>query len=219
MARKKEQITRKEDILNAAQKLFSQNGFEKTTIEQIANKAGIAKGSVYIDFSSKQEILHAIIERFGKQRIQEIEEKIEQLSPPYLNAIKEIILEDILKVFKMANTQVDTHIRLMYTRYQVNQKFKYLIEKRKEILAKLLKNSAENGEMSEYADYKRISDMLYLMLVAFYPPYAFKYSVSNNQDKGIDDIKKLMASDAVYALEIFFDGIKYNKTERKNNEA
>jgi len=49
-------------ILNAAMSLFGKAGFEATTTDQIAAKAGVAKGSVYHHFKSKQEIFEAVFE-------------------------------------------------------------------------------------------------------------------------------------------------------------
>ena len=49
-------------ILKAAEKLFAQNGFYGTEVEQIAKTAGMAKGTVYNYFTNKEEILISIIE-------------------------------------------------------------------------------------------------------------------------------------------------------------
>lgn len=43
-------------ILNATDQLFRERGFRATTIEDIADRAGIGKGTVYLHFSSKFEI-------------------------------------------------------------------------------------------------------------------------------------------------------------------
>ena len=51
----------KQNILNAALKLFSTNGYEATGIEQITNEVGIKKASFYSHFKSKQELLDTLI--------------------------------------------------------------------------------------------------------------------------------------------------------------
>lgn len=58
MARKRAQ--REGDILNAAQGLFFTKGVAGTTIDDIANKADISKGAVYLHFKTKDEIYFAI---------------------------------------------------------------------------------------------------------------------------------------------------------------
>lgn len=51
----------REDILEAAERLFRHFGYRKTTVADIARAAGMAKGSVYLHFSSKEEIFLAIV--------------------------------------------------------------------------------------------------------------------------------------------------------------
>jgi len=50
------------DILAAARKLFATAGFEATSIDGIAAKAGVAKGAVYHHFDSKEEIFTRVLE-------------------------------------------------------------------------------------------------------------------------------------------------------------
>ena len=50
-----------EKILDAATELFSENGYNATSISDISKKAGISKGLVYNYFKSKDELLDAII--------------------------------------------------------------------------------------------------------------------------------------------------------------
>ncbi len=49
----------KKAILSAAIELFAQNGFEQTSIAQLARTAGVGKGTVYSYFKTKQDILQA----------------------------------------------------------------------------------------------------------------------------------------------------------------
>ncbi len=49
-------------IMQAAISLFSEKGFEKTSIEELARAAGIGKGTIYGYFQTKSDILHAFCE-------------------------------------------------------------------------------------------------------------------------------------------------------------
>jgi AcrR family transcriptional regulator len=55
------QINKKTAILLAAVKIFARDGFKKATIDEIVEKAGVAKGTAYYYFKSKQEIFEAIV--------------------------------------------------------------------------------------------------------------------------------------------------------------
>lgn len=53
--------TRKEQILQAALEVFSEKGYHKAKIEDIAQCAGIGKGTVYEYFSSKEQLFQAML--------------------------------------------------------------------------------------------------------------------------------------------------------------
>ena len=58
-----DKITTKERILFASLDLFSKNGFEATSTEQIATAVGIKKPSLYDHFKNKQDILDSLISK------------------------------------------------------------------------------------------------------------------------------------------------------------
>jgi len=62
---------RRQEILEAAMTLFSQKGFERTTVDEIASSANVGKGTVYLYFDNKEQIFLAIIEK-GLLELQEL---------------------------------------------------------------------------------------------------------------------------------------------------
>jgi AcrR family transcriptional regulator len=58
--REREKTQTRINIINAAEKLFLSQGFENTTMEQIANKAQYSKGTIYNYYNSKDELYVAI---------------------------------------------------------------------------------------------------------------------------------------------------------------
>jgi AcrR family transcriptional regulator len=70
---------RRRDILEAATRLFRERGFDPTTVQAIAGSAGVAAGTVYLYFSSKEAILLALFQDFETgllARIAEISEEV-----------------------------------------------------------------------------------------------------------------------------------------------
>ena len=59
--RKKEKENRKNAILKAARQLFFEKGFKFVTVDSIAAKAELSKGSIYLYFDSKEEIYVQIL--------------------------------------------------------------------------------------------------------------------------------------------------------------
>ncbi|MBN8620470.1 MAG: helix-turn-helix transcriptional regulator, partial [Anaerolineae bacterium] len=56
-------IERENRILDAAARLITHYGFDKTTVSDIAEAAGISKGAVYLHYKSKEALFEALIIR------------------------------------------------------------------------------------------------------------------------------------------------------------
>jgi AcrR family transcriptional regulator len=63
---------RREELMNAAQRLFLKHGAGPTTIEQITTGAAVAKGTFYLYFSSKEDVLAALRARFAQELLARI---------------------------------------------------------------------------------------------------------------------------------------------------
>src|SRR5215831_17373889 len=74
--RTKPPAERREELMNAAQVLFLKHGVRPVTIDQITSSARVAKGTFYLYFSSKEDILAALGERFGRTLLSKIEAAI-----------------------------------------------------------------------------------------------------------------------------------------------
>ena len=65
----------KDAILDATDRLLARYGYRKMTVEDIAAEAGIGKGSIYLHFSSKEEVVLSHIDRIVdrlRERLKEI---------------------------------------------------------------------------------------------------------------------------------------------------
>lgn len=68
--------TRREQILDAATKVFVRRGFHKARIDDIVEEAGLSKGAVYWYFDSKDAIITAILDRFLQREFEALQEII-----------------------------------------------------------------------------------------------------------------------------------------------
>src|SRR5208283_2400290 len=72
---------RRDELMHAAQQLFLQQGVASTTIEQITSAADVAKGTFYLYFSSKDDVLGALGDRYGQERLAEVKVAVAQKPP------------------------------------------------------------------------------------------------------------------------------------------
>ncbi len=88
----KDADVRKNEILDAAQELFNMNGFDGTTISAIIEKAGIARGTVYYHFKSKEDVLDALIERHCERLLEEAKQIAEDRNIPVMKRLIQTLL-------------------------------------------------------------------------------------------------------------------------------
>jgi len=81
---------RRQSILKAARKLFFEKGFRHVSVENIAKKANISKGAVYLHFKSKDEIYtHLLLSEVDRH--QRIIKTISETTTDPFEAIKKIV--------------------------------------------------------------------------------------------------------------------------------
>lgn len=84
-AREKER--RREEIISAAERLFFTNGINETTMDEIAEEAELAKGTLYLYFRSREDIHLAIASR-GIARLNEMTQGLSELK---VRAIEKLV--------------------------------------------------------------------------------------------------------------------------------
>ena len=98
---KKEVVTafRTREILAAARQLMEQRGLEAVTMEEIAAAAGVAKGTIYLYFPSKDELIQAIITQVGEGLLQDIEAAVTAPGSPgeKIQRVAALLLECLTK--------------------------------------------------------------------------------------------------------------------------
>jgi len=70
---------KREAIVRAAIKVFARNGYFNSKVSDIAGEAGIADGTVYLYFKSKEEVLHSVFDRAMEEFIAEGKREIANL--------------------------------------------------------------------------------------------------------------------------------------------
>lgn len=88
----KEAEERKEEILDVAGRLFAVKGFEYTSTNDILEEVGIARGTLYYHFKSKEEILDAVIKRVTDQIVFGLTGIVEDSSKPVLERLVQAIM-------------------------------------------------------------------------------------------------------------------------------
>ena len=105
---------RRQAIIDVAKEAFSKQGFENTSMSEIANRVGGSKATLYNYFSSKEEIFAAVMESSATEQIAgafKLLEKANDIRSTLLNFglhyLSSILAPDIMAIRKMAINEAD----------------------------------------------------------------------------------------------------------------
>ncbi|GED31410.1 TetR/AcrR family transcriptional regulator [Brevibacillus centrosporus] len=117
----------REKIFNAAIKLFKTHGFEGTTIDMISEEADVARGTIFLHFTSKE----AILANWGYERLQQIEERREEWD--YDDNCK----AKVLRIYKIMNEVTITNFDFIKVVVESSMKHRKVLENEKNVYFEL----------------------------------------------------------------------------------
>ena len=89
---RKEAEERKNEILDVADELFGKKGFDRTSTNDILEKVGIARGTLYHHFKSKEDIMDALIERYSDRPLGAAQEVAADKTIPLVDRIIRVVM-------------------------------------------------------------------------------------------------------------------------------
>lgn len=101
---------RQDEILAAAFEEFAANGYSETRLDDIAHRAGIAKGTIYLYFKSKERLFCAVLRGLTHRIFRELEAYIGAFSGSAEELLREIVSLEYAKV--VANPNARAALRL-----------------------------------------------------------------------------------------------------------
>ena len=109
-------------ILQEAEEVLIEKGYHEMSMDEIAARVGIAKGTVYLHFASKEDLVFALFERDMQKFLQAIEEKMALTLTPRakLEAVLQVMFEGIFS----------KRMGLLYTIYNSSELRKIFVEKK-----------------------------------------------------------------------------------------
>ena len=137
---------RRYEILDAADELFGQKGFDGTSTKDILEKVGIARGTLYYHFKSKEDIMDALIQRYNVRLLSAAQEIAADKSIPVNERITRVVMA--LNISGGGGKEIMEHIHrpqnaLMHQKIQ-----KVIINGVTPILTGIIQEGIEHGLFS-----------------------------------------------------------------------
>jgi AcrR family transcriptional regulator len=195
--KEKQRLERENLILQAAEEIFTEKGFYEASMDEIAARVGIAKGTLYLHFASKEKLSIAIFTR----EMEHLVEEVEAMSA--LETTARIKLERLL--INLLSGMHRKRSQMFMAAYSDIDKYRLLSENKTAIhelwgrLTRSISTLLEEGKASGIFNPALPTEVMLLAFISFLSPKT---------------TERLIAKDAFspeelvgYLGNIFFDGI------------
>ncbi|HNY49503.1 MAG TPA: helix-turn-helix domain-containing protein [Smithella sp.] len=202
--KEREKENRRNTILKAARKLFFERGFKSVTVDNIAEKADVSKGSIYLCFESKEEIYTQILiadnialyERI--KNFSAIEASSAQLLQEFARIYVDYFLNDkelfrILMTFMMQTGQ-------MHLTAQQGTELIRSTNQNINIISQIIQKGIDSGEFSPVDNIRLMQNAIWGMLNGIISLYLF----TGNPIKRMERIHSTVQE----SLNIIINGLK-----------
>ncbi len=181
VGRPKRDPMRAERILAVAHGLFDRYGYEKTTLDDIAKAAEIGKGTLYLEFDSKEDIMMGCIERFQRYQIDLMKRSIQTLEnqnpekaqQELKTVLTQMLLDNILSCFDAVSRSIHSPEALALTSQRVRMEMRPYFEEKLGLIKHFLEHGVVLGLFRPLDNPHDQAYMMMMSLSCFFPPYGF----------------------------------------------
>lgn len=204
--RELEKRARRKAILGAAKALFAEKGYDAATLDDIASRAGYAKGTIYLYFPSKEELFLNLMEEEVGRFVDIIKGVLEQPGQPperIGTLVRQVLIhfeanKEFFRIFTPGRGGL-TAKRHPELRKRILPRYKEALS----LTSRLIKEGIDGGEIKEF-DSLTLAHALSGLVNAMIGRWIL--------EGGKGSLKKY--SDTI--LSVFFDGVRKPKSRKRN---
>ena len=141
---------RKDQILNAAEDVFTEKGFDNARMEDIAEGTGLSKGTLYLYFKSKDDLIAAILDRIFQREFKAIE-NTDLSTTSATDAIwlfTDTVIKDIRIILRLMPIAYE-FLALAFRNKVVQKALKMYINRYMDIFIPIIQRGMETGEFRQ----------------------------------------------------------------------
>ena len=132
-------------ILDAADRLLARNGYQKMTIDDLAREVGIGKGTVYLHFRSKEEIVLFRVDRVVHRLVEQLRAIAESDAPPEEKIRRMLLLRVMFRFDSVQHYTESISEVLRALRSGLLERHQDHFEREARVFAKVLKEGQKAG--------------------------------------------------------------------------
>ncbi|WP_314586326.1 TetR/AcrR family transcriptional regulator [Paenibacillus terrigena] len=196
----KDPVERKNEILQAAEHFFKHKGYERTSISDIVKHIGVAQGTFYYYFKSKEEIAEALIDNILQRDLETIERIAEDPDQSGYQKMLRILIDNF------AHRGEDKAVHYLHHENNAVLHQKLLVKTVKAFtppMTSVIEQGNQEGDF--HASHPRtIAEFLLVSMLFLFDPGIFSWTTQEVMDKlmGISDILENLLGTAKGAFDI-----------------
>ncbi len=189
-------------ILASARKLIEQEGFSSFTMDKLANNAGIAKGTIYLYFKDKNDVLENVLKSGFQTMFNRMTSKVEKKETPE-EKIKTLIYENLFYISEnkyFFKTVFLDEMHVVFLKKTSQESYNLRRRKYAVFISEIIIKGIDEGIFKNLLDPLKVGFYL-ISLIKTNAIYNFR----NNKVEFNEDLIK---SETAEIFDIFIDGIK-----------
>ncbi|WP_192454391.1 TetR/AcrR family transcriptional regulator [Acinetobacter oleivorans] len=171
----------RDQILSAATEHFSQYGYEKTTVSDLAKSIGFSKAYIYKFFESKQAIGEMICANCLREIEDEVNTAINEAEYPAekLRVLFKVIVEASLRLFSQERKLYEIAASAASEKWDATVAYENRILK---VLQNIIQEGRQSGDFERKTPIDEAVKAIYLVMRPYLHPLLLQHSISYNTD-------------------------------------
>ncbi len=140
---------RKSQILNAAEQVFTKKGFDEARMDDIAEETGVSKGTLYLYFKSKDDLIFAILDRIFQREFKQLQTlKLEETgAAEAIWKLTDLLTSDLLGLLHLVPI-IYSFLALAFRNRHVQRALKNYVNRYINILIPIIQRGIRFGRVS-----------------------------------------------------------------------
>ena len=138
---------RKNQILTAAEEVFTEKGFDEARMDDIAEQTGLSKGTLYLYFKSKDDLIIAILDRLFQLEFRQMEKLIvaDKTARACIEEFADLATRDISAMLRLMPIAYE-FLALAFRNRYVQHALKQYLNRYLDILIPIIQRGIDSGE-------------------------------------------------------------------------
>jgi AcrR family transcriptional regulator len=189
---------KRESILEHSRKLFSVFGVRKTTVDDIAKNAKVAKGTIYNYFQSKEDVFSQVVKAESRIVLDKVKEQINAVSSAR-EKLKRLVVtkikyfKEVIVFYKVEQEQAE---ELLPETQALREEF---FREEENMISEIINYGTEHGEIEKVSYGGLLSHIILLALKELERPWVIELE--------LEEVEKMTGR----LVDVLFDGISVKK--------